>query len=163
MEILYKNKLIEIVTNESKATIDSQNFNFSYEKFNDNIFKINLNGITKLCYVADDAQSIYVFVEGEQFTFEKYKEETASIEALQAESKDKEVIKPPMPGSVVKVLVELNQKVGEGEPIVIIEAMKMEITLYSSIDGVVSEINVQAGEQVDSDKVLVVIKSEPTI
>ena len=62
-----------------------------------------------------------------------------------------------MPGSIVKILVEPNQKVGEGEPIVIVEAMKMEITLYSSIEGIVSEINVQVGEQVDSDKVLVVI------
>lgn len=157
MEIIHKNKRIQVVSDESTITIDDRKFDFTYEKFNDNIFKIGIDGITKLCYIAEDEQSIYVFVEGEQFIFEKYKEETSSVESLQNEFKDKEAIKPPMPGSIVKVLVEPNQKVGEGEPIVIVEAMKMEITLYSSIEGVISEINVQAGEQVDSDKVLVVI------
>jgi 3-methylcrotonyl-CoA carboxylase alpha subunit len=157
MEIIHKNKRVEVVSNESAITIDDRKSDFAYEKFNDNIFKISINGITKLCYAAEDEQFIYVFVEGEQFIFEKYKEEASSVESLQSEFKDKEVIKPPMPGSIVKILVEPNQKVGEGEPIVIVEAMKMEITLYSSIEGIVSEINVQVGEQVDSDKVLVVI------
>lgn len=157
MEIIHKNKQVQVVSDESKITIENQNFDFAYEKFNDNIFKISIDGITKLCYVAEDEQFIYVFIEGEQFIFEKYKEEVSSVESSQSELKDKEVIKPPMPGSIVKILVEPNQKVGEGEPIVIVEAMKMEITLYSSIEGIVSEINVQAGEQVDSDKVLVVI------
>lgn len=157
MEIIHKNKRVQVVSDESTITIGDRKFDFAYEKFNDNIFKISIDGVSRLCYVAEDEQFIYVFVEGEQFIFEKYKEETSSVESLQSEFKDKEAIKPPMPGSIVKVLVEPNQKVGEGEPIVIIEAMKMEITLYSSIEGVVSEINVQAGEQVDSDKVLVVI------
>ncbi len=160
MEIIHKNKRLQIISNESAITIDNQKFDFAYEKFTDNIFKISINGITKLCYVVEDEQFIYAFVEGEQFICEKYKEEASSVEALQSEFKDKEVIKPPMPGSIVKVLVEPNQKVSEGEAIVIVEAMKMEITLYSSIEGVISEINVQAGEQVDSDKVLVVINRD---
>lgn len=63
-----------------------------------------------------------------------------------------------MPGSVVKLLVQQGQSVEEGAPIIVVEAMKMEITLYSSISGVVTEINVEPGQQVDSDKTLVVIK-----
>lgn len=160
MEILHKNERVQVISDESKVTINNQTFDFDYKKFNDNIFKITINGTTKLCYVTEDEQFIYVFIEGEQFIFEKYREEASSVESLQAEFKDKEAIKPPMPGSIVKVLVEPNQKVNEGEAIVIIEAMKMEITLYSSIEGVISEVNVRAGEQVDSDKVLVVINRD---
>ena len=38
--------------------------------------------------------------------------------------------------------------------------MKMESTLYSSISGKVSEVNAKAGEQVDSDLVLVLVEKE---
>ncbi len=65
-----------------------------------------------------------------------------------------------MPGSIVKVLVEKGQKVDEGDGLIIIEAMKMETTMYSSISGIVTEVNAKAGEQVDSDKVLLVVEKE---
>ena len=65
-----------------------------------------------------------------------------------------------MPGSVVNVLVNEGQKVEEGTPIIIVSAMKMETTLYSSISGIVIEVNATKGEQVDETKSLVVIMKE---
>jgi biotin carboxyl carrier protein len=44
--------------------------------------------------------------------------------------------------------------VGKGDPLVVLEAMKMEHTIASPADGVVSEIRVQAGQQVDAGAVL---------
>jgi biotin carboxyl carrier protein len=60
----------------------------------------------------------------------------------------------PMPGAVVRVLVEMGAAVGKGDPLVVLEAMKMEHTIASPADGVVSEIRVQAGQQVDAGAVL---------
>jgi biotin carboxyl carrier protein len=65
----------------------------------------------------------------------------------------------PMPGSVVRVLVETGAKVSKGEPLVVLEAMKMEHTVASPSDGTVVEIRAEAGRQVDAGSVLVVVEA----
>jgi len=54
----------------------------------------------------------------------------------------------PMPGQVLKVLVEVGQQVARGDALVILEAMKMEQTLRATTDGVVEAILVKQGEVV---------------
>jgi acetyl/propionyl-CoA carboxylase alpha subunit len=66
----------------------------------------------------------------------------------------------PMPGAVVRVLVEGGATVAKGDPLVVLEAMKMEHTVASPIDGVVSEVRVTAGQQVDAGSVLVVVDDD---
>ncbi len=55
----------------------------------------------------------------------------------------------PMPGKVLQVLVQAGAKVAKGEPLVILEAMKMEHTIAAPHDGRVAEIHFKAGEQVN--------------
>jgi acetyl/propionyl-CoA carboxylase alpha subunit len=66
----------------------------------------------------------------------------------------------PMPGTVVKVLAGPGDAVAKGDPVVVIEAMKMEHTIGAAGDGVVAEILVEVGRQVDIDQVIAVIKGE---
>ncbi len=54
----------------------------------------------------------------------------------------------PMPGKVIKLLVQAGAKVRKGESLLILEAMKMEHTITAPADGVVKEIHYGAGEQV---------------
>jgi acetyl/propionyl-CoA carboxylase alpha subunit len=63
----------------------------------------------------------------------------------------------PMPGSVVRVLVEAGATVAKGDPLVVLEAMKMEHTVASPTAGTVAEVQVAAGQQVDAGAVLVVV------
>ncbi|HWB67018.1 MAG TPA: biotin carboxylase N-terminal domain-containing protein [Mycobacteriales bacterium] len=65
----------------------------------------------------------------------------------------------PMPGSVVRVLVDSGATVATGDPLVVLEAMKMEHTVASPADGTVVDVKVQAGSQVDAGTVLVVVES----
>ena len=67
----------------------------------------------------------------------------------------------PMPGAVVRVLVEPGATVVAGETLVVLEAMKMEHTVVAPAAGVVSEVRVQAGQQVDAGSVLAVVEEEP--
>ncbi|HET7531491.1 MAG TPA: biotin carboxylase N-terminal domain-containing protein [Mycobacteriales bacterium] len=66
----------------------------------------------------------------------------------------------PMPGSVVRVLVEPGTAVETGQPLVVLEAMKMEHTVAAPANGVVGEVRVQAGQQVEAGAVLVVVTEE---
>ena len=67
------------------------------------------------------------------------------------------IIKAPMPGRVVKLLVEPGQPVTVGAPVVIVEAMKMENELTSPVDGEVASIAVAAGDAVDAGATLLEI------
>ena len=64
-------------------------------------------------------------------------------------------IKAPMPGRVVKILVSQGQPVERGQPIAIVEAMKMENELHASASGTVKLIHVQPGAAVDAGQLLV--------
>jgi len=63
----------------------------------------------------------------------------------------------PMPGSVVRVLVAAGDTVAAGQTLVVLEAMEMEHAVHAPAAGVVSEIRVQPGQQVDAGSVLAVV------
>jgi acetyl/propionyl-CoA carboxylase alpha subunit len=64
----------------------------------------------------------------------------------------------PMPGSVVRILVGAGDAVAKGQPLVVLEAMKMEHTVSAPADGAVTGVEVSAGEQVEAGAVLVVVE-----
>jgi acetyl/propionyl-CoA carboxylase alpha subunit len=64
----------------------------------------------------------------------------------------------PMPGTVVRVLGEPGTQVEAGQPLVVLEAMKMEHTVAAPGDGVLGEVRVAAGDQVDTGQVLAVVE-----
>ena len=66
-------------------------------------------------------------------------------------------IAAPMPGIVLRYVVEVGQKVAEGDPVVVLEAMKMENVLPSPVEGVVNELPFQEGATVSTGDVLAAI------
>jgi biotin carboxyl carrier protein len=64
----------------------------------------------------------------------------------------------PMPGKIVRVLVHNGQAVVTRQPIVVVEAMKMENELRAGRDGTVAEIHAQEGQSVDAGALLVIIQ-----
>lgn len=66
-------------------------------------------------------------------------------------------IHAPMPGLVVEVLVRPGDSIEPGQPVVIVEAMKMQNALAAPLRGKVSSIAVSAGTAVDSGQLLVAI------
>jgi biotin carboxyl carrier protein len=67
-----------------------------------------------------------------------------------------------MPGRVLRVLVAAGDAVTAGQPLVVLEAMKMENEVKSPQDGVVSGVAVAAGQPVGAGEVLVRFASEPS-
>ena len=66
----------------------------------------------------------------------------------------------PMPASVISVAVADGQHVTKGDVVVVLEAMKMQHTITAPTDGVVSELSVTPGAQVESGAVLAVIQGD---
>ncbi|BBX20438.1 acetyl/propionyl-CoA carboxylase subunit alpha [Mycolicibacterium duvalii] len=65
----------------------------------------------------------------------------------------------PMPGSVLRVGAGVGDRVSTGQPLVWLEAMKMEHTISAPADGVLAEINVEPGQQVELGAVLARVES----
>ena len=65
----------------------------------------------------------------------------------------------PMPGLVLRVLAEPGAVVTAGQPILVLEAMKMEQTVSAPADGVLAELRAKAGEQVSTGQVLAVLET----
>jgi 3-methylcrotonyl-CoA carboxylase alpha subunit len=65
----------------------------------------------------------------------------------------------PMPGRVVKIAVAQGQRVGQNQPLVVLEAMKMEHVIEAPHAGVVTEVRVHVGEQVSSGAQLLTLGS----
>jgi biotin carboxyl carrier protein len=66
----------------------------------------------------------------------------------------------PMPGLVVEVLVRAGDSVAAGQPVAVVEAMKMQNALASPLGGKVASVSVQAGTAVETGQLLLTIRPD---
>ncbi len=161
MKVKYNNTIYSIQSkiqnNELISTINNASINFQIEKIDDINYYLWINGRKYKVYASSDKKSVYVWIDGHSFKFELVDSDNNDNNG-QNQNLNRQDIYAPMPGNIVKIMVEVGQEVDEAAPLLIVEAMKMETTLYSQISGKVTEINCNEKEQVDSDKILMVIE-----
>ena len=61
-------------------------------------------------------------------------------------------------GLIAQLSVSVGSKVAKGDKLLMMEAMKMQNTVYAPVDGVVSELHVALGDTVESKDLLLVVK-----
>jgi len=71
---------------------------------------------------------------------------------------DSEIVKAPMPGTILDIKVQPGQMIKKGDVLLILEAMKMENEILASVDGVVKQVVVAKNASVSTGDVLVVIQ-----
>jgi len=64
-------------------------------------------------------------------------------------------VKSPMPGLVLSISAEVGKEIKKDEPLLILEAMKMENVIKSPTDGIVKSISVNAGQAVEKGSVMI--------
>ena len=118
---------------------------------------VSMEGTTRRVWSVTDnsTATTWIFVDGDTWAL---RELAASRRSRAAGATDGDV-RSPMPGTVVHVHVTRGEPVRAGQPLVVIEAMKMEHVLVAAHDGTV-EILVGEGDLVDADEV--VARIEPT-
>ena len=105
--------------------------------------------------VRRDGDLFHVFTNGEHHSF-AYNDPMAHAGEAEAAGGR---LTAPMPGKVVAVLVEAGQSVKKGDPLVIMEAMKMEHTIAAPSDGLVEEVLYALGDQVADGAPLLAFKA----
>jgi len=131
--------------------------------------------------IAEVEQGVYsILLDGTSFNVEliptknkKYSANTLynsfDVEIIDAESRymnsrksdedeEQSFISTPMPGKVVKILVEEGQQVKAGETLIIVSAMKMESEYKVASDRTVTEILVSEGDNIDGNQPLITLE-----
>ena len=104
-----------------------------------------------------DHYSVYFFsdtIELDLYEARKYK---ATEVTKRSVTTGPQKLSAPMPGKIVKVMIAPEQMVQEGQPLLIMEAMKMQNELKAPRSGSVKQLSVREGDTVSSQQTLVVI------
>jgi acetyl-CoA carboxylase biotin carboxylase subunit len=117
--------------------------------------RVALDGVQRLFRIAESGDQFFVQHGSSSCVVTRPTRYPRALSASEHES-----AYAPMPGQVLKVLVAVGQQVSAGEPLVILEAMKMEQTLKASTDGVVEAVLVTQGDVVAPGDTLVKIVAE---
>ncbi|WP_340161481.1 acetyl/propionyl/methylcrotonyl-CoA carboxylase subunit alpha [uncultured Hoeflea sp.] len=118
-------------------------------------WSFSADGVSKRCRLVQNGTEVAVFHEGLTYRFVKPRGKRSDDLAAGGDQ-----VVSMMPGIVKQVLVSEGQEVKSGEPMVIMEAMKMEMTLAAPRDGVVAEVLVSTGAQVADGVSLVRLTAE---
>jgi biotin carboxyl carrier protein len=109
-----------------------------------------------------DNQKFSVVVNGNLFEIEiltALQERAKKLLEERSSSNHKTEIKAPMPGMILKVKKQTGETVESGEPVIILEAMKMENELRAPVSGILKELFVEEGNPVEKGIKLFVIES----
>jgi len=135
-----------------QVTLGDKKYLVLPEHLGSNEILLNINGRIYDVVVELNSSCCSVYLNGKYFEIEK---KSASRILNKAAAKQiTRSVKTSMPGRIVKVLVNEGEKVREGEAVLILEAMKMENEIKSPQSGVIKEIKVKPGDQVEAGIVL---------
>ena len=123
-------------------------------RFGDNLQLVHLTGL-------DNKGNVVATIDGRPVHLTVMDELKAQALESLGEVAGSGSIMADIPGLVVEVKVAEGQKVHQGEPVIVVEAMKMQNELCAQVAGVVVQIPVSAGEAVNPGDTLVVIEPEP--
>lgn len=142
-----------------KAKVGDSLYELNLARISDNSFSISFDGLSRTVHVAEGEGSIYVHIDGRVVQLDKIVDDNMKFSADKLEFGAKDEIKTPMPGKVVKLLVNEGDRVETGQSLVIVESMKMENEIKSPTNGIVKSIHYAAGDLVEPNKPI--IKLEP--
>ncbi len=119
----------------------------------DGSFALVLDGVRRRAAVLAHGPQTAVFIDAEGWRLE----EIDPLAAPQGEELAGGLLTAPMPGRVTRLLVEAGSRVRRGEPLMTIEAMKMEHTIAAPADGVVESVRFAVGDMVEEGAELIAL------
>jgi len=119
----------------------------------DGVYRVEIEQESALVYVAGPATDRWVFCDGRVYRGDFTDAPRDPRRASRGHGA--QTLVAPMPATVLKVLVVAGQPVKKGDPVVVLEAMKMELPMRAGGDATVGAVRCREGELVDADTILV--------
>lgn len=138
------------------AAAQATEHTFTWEELAPGEYLVRQNGVQHRCVVARDGDERWIWVDGHvhhlQIASDTRPRSVATTGALNS----------PMPGQVLKVLVQPGDVVRKNQTLVILEAMKMQYEMMSPRDGIIATVHAREGTQVPGGVALVTLADEPS-
>jgi biotin carboxyl carrier protein len=144
---------VEILSQDGgsiRARIDGRELRADLRRLADGSAILEAGGRRLRVYGAKRGHSIMVAVGPLQFEIVQAEGRQRAAHGLAARE-----VAAPMPGKVLKVMVGEGDKVEAGQPLIVMEAMKMETTLYAEAPAIVRRVRVAPGQTIDHGAVLI--------
>ena len=144
------------------ARIGDEDFDVDVQAINDHGLSLIVEGRSMNVFIAKGDGKRFVHVNGENYCFSipGAENDAAVVHQGSGGGEAKLSITAPMPGSVLKVNVKDGDAVEEGQCLIIVEAMKMETGLHSSLIGKVKKVHVNPDQQVDAGQLLIELEED---
>ncbi|MCD6090988.1 MAG: acetyl-CoA carboxylase biotin carboxyl carrier protein subunit [Bacteroidales bacterium] len=170
------NKTLDIKIGDRIATLEliSRRSNIVEVKVDDNMYTLDMLEVEKGAYSILKEGVSYNLELLQKTNTKEYEvhthNETFDIEIIDAESKylmnrgvisdddGGNTISSPMPGKIIKVMVQIGDQVKEGTTVIIVEAMKMQSEYKVKTDRVIADILVKEGDAIDGNQPLIIVE-----
>ena len=169
VNLLYSNVMIKGVLNgEFQSNLSKDKLNefevleINHEKKEIILQKGSRKFQCKILKKNNKDQSFVIKINGNISTIRIVKSVEKTIEKLGINKKSQQninILKAPMPGLILKLMVKVGDQIKKGEALIILEAMKMENILSSPVDGIIKEIKVKPQQTVEKNNVLINFES----
>lgn len=161
-QIKYKEaEQIDIAISDEGILLDQQPVNADIAQLNQHHYHIIKDGRSYDVEILDfDAVSkdIKIAVNGQIFELKPKDELDILLQQMgmgKAKQDKMDIVKAPMPGLVLKILVEPGQHIQKGDSLIVLEAMKMENIIKATGAGIVKSIPVNLKDAVDKNQILI--------
>ncbi|MBD3414755.1 MAG: hypothetical protein GF421_10035 [Candidatus Aminicenantes bacterium] len=133
--------------------MDGHEYLADIKSLSPHIISISIKDRMYKIFIVRSKEGFHIQCQGDSYFIQESDQDEGEIQSSEEKSrKDMLNIKPTMPGKVIKIQVNEKEEIKVGQTLVIVEAMKMENEIKSSINGTVKKIFAAEGDLVDSDK-----------
>lgn len=134
-----------------------------WEELSPGYIQVELPELTYKCFVAMEGDSLSLFHEGAVYSMSRYdpKEEARARRRGAKTGGGTGDHLCPLAGKVLKLIADEGAEVAQGEPLMIVEAMKMEHTIKANQSGTLTKFNFQPGQTVEAGAKL--LELEPKV
>jgi len=139
----------EISKNEISADVNGEKIHFTFKHIDPHIMSLMNEKVQQRIYFTRAKDGIHLYIEGEKYFLKTASATTEFASGGAGYAGVKGLVASPMPGTIIKFLVKESDVVCKDQGLVIVEAMKMENEIRSTIDAVVKKLNFKSGDAVD--------------
>ncbi len=158
---IVNDKNFEITAGDDGLTVNGAPLNWDITQISDGYFHILYENKSYRAEIvkADAATKTFTYkLNGHHYTValkDKFDLLLEKMGLTNASAAKVNTIKAPMPGLIIDLKIKAGDTVKAGEPLLILEAMKMENILKSPGDGVVKNVKIKKGDSVEKGQVLI--------
>ncbi len=159
-----KEEVFEIKFDKEGFSVNGKSGEWDIQKIKSNLFNILFEGKSfeaELLKMDPENKTVHVKINNKPIELKVEDEYDQLLHKLgmdKALTKKVNELKAPMPGLVLRILVEEGQAIKQGDSLLVLEAMKMENVLKSMGDGVIKQLKVKAGDKVEKNQLLIVME-----